>query len=229
MIIRLKDPKHLILGMGEIGKAIFALFNPLNNTNIQGIDEGESFPGQLFHVLHVCFPYGPTFKLECQKYAKEYLAPGGIVIIHSTIPVGTTRNLGPNYVHSPCRGVHPHLLEGIKTFMKFFGGPRAREAAKFFDRLDVPTYTTAIPENTELMKLWETEQYRRFIETMREIKEMCDKHHADFDVVYTKSNESYNAGYAKLGITSVTRPTLYFVPGPTGGHCVEPNHKLLFP
>lgn len=228
MILRVKNPRHLIIGNGEIGKSIKALLEEKSQEH-KVIDKGLTAGGH-FDIVHVCFPHSKEFEKACTEYADKYLAKGGLVMIHSTIPVGTTRRLGPDFVHTPCRGVHPDLLPGLKTFVKFFGGHRAREAAAFCGRvLGLAVSFSSRSENTEAMKLWETEQYKRFIETMREIKEYCEDLDLDFDMVYTEANHTYNEGYAQLGMDHVTRPVLFFMPGPTGGHCVDPNHKLLFP
>ena len=37
----------------------------------------------------------------------------------------------------------------------------------------------------------------------------------------------YNEGYEKLGEPQFKKYVLEYMPGPTGGHCVNPNHKIL--
>lgn len=237
MILRKKKLNHLIAGFGEIGAAIHTL---LDENGVQSIDISDMQKGFVYafgavekkqDVIHICFPFynedALIFIEECKRYEKE-LADGGIIIIHSTVPVGTTTSLGNNYVHSPVRGVHPNLYESLKVFVKYFGGARAREASTLFKRYGLHVRFTSVAENTEAMKLWETEQYRRFIGTMQEIHEFCDAHHLDFDLVYTESNNTYNDGYTEMGMEHVTRPVLFYMPGPIGGHCVEPNHVILF-
>ncbi len=215
--------------LGEIGSAISQLIKSKGG-DVDGIDKNDVVDARgRYEVMHICIPWSDEFNAVVTDLVQRYLTKEGITIIHSTIPVGTTRKLGSDYVHSPCRGVHPNLLQGIKVFVKFFGGHRAHEASEVFDQFGVKVGYTSRSENTEAMKLWETEQYRRHIETMREIKEYCEDLNLDFDFVYTHANKTYNSGYKELGMGHVNRPVLYFMPGPTGGHCVEPNHKLLFP
>lgn len=223
---------HLVIGMGEVGRAIRNILKDSGDV-VRCYDTRESDDLDVWHFtdnLHICFPYSEDFIAHVKKYAETSSA--GLVIIHSTVPVGTTDGLNDELdnrvVHSPIRGVHPNLEEGIRTFMKFFGGPQARKAADIFLKHDIRVSITSNACNTEAMKLWDTEQYRRFILLNKEIKDYCEKNGLDFDIVYTKANESYNQGYKKLGMEHVIRPNLYWMPGPIGGHCVEPNHKLLY-
>jgi hypothetical protein len=75
-----------------------------------------------------------------------------IVIIHSTVSVGTTKKCGDDFVHSPIRGKHLNLEEGIKTFTKFFSGDKGMDII-----------TTLNSNNTEAIKLWDTEIHREAI------------------------------------------------------------------
>jgi UDP-N-acetyl-D-mannosaminuronate dehydrogenase len=141
------------------------------------------------------------------------------------VAVGTSAQF--NAVHSPIRGVHPHLAEGICTFEKYFGGERAVEAADLFASLGINCITTDKAENTEAMKLWDTTYYGWNIVFEKAVHAYCEEHRLDFDIVYTHANRGYNSGYADLGMDNVQRPVLKHYPGKIGGHCVIPNAKLL--
>lgn len=185
----------------------------------------ESLPQQ-FNVIHICIPYNEKFEAAVRVYIEQYLAPHqGLVIIHSTVPVGTSAKF--NAVHSPIRGIHPNLASGIRTFEKYFGGPRAAEAADIFHGLGISCPITEKSENTEAMKLWDTTYYGWNIVFEKAVKAYCDKHGLDFDIVYTQANRGYNEGYAALGMDNVQRPVLKHYPGKIGGHCVIPNAELL--
>lgn len=203
--------------MGEIGQSLMPFFN------CSGIDKGEVVPKA--DIMHVCFPYSDKFV----DYVKEYQEKSGanLIIIHSTLPVGTTSKLGPSAVHSPVRGKHPNLTESIRTFKKFFGGPRAKEAAKIFSDLGVSVVISDKAENVEAMKLWDTEVYREAVLLNKKIYKYCQDNNLDFDIVYTQSNESYNEGYEKMGNPEYKKYILKYIEGPIGGHCLEPNHILL--
>lgn len=209
--------KHLVIGMGEIGTGLSEVLR------CDGIDINDQVPKA--DIIHICFPYSDQFIELVQKYQHDTEA--SLIIIHSTVPVGTTSKCGEGAVHSPVRGKHPHLAEGIKTFVKFFGGGRAEEVAAYFSTLGVETVTTEKPENTEAMKLWDTEIYREAILLNKRIYQYCEENGLDFDIVYTLANKTYNDGYAKLGHPEFTKYVLKYIDGPIGGHCLEPNHKLL--
>ena len=219
---------HLILGhRGEVGSALLKLFVSSAKEKVMGVDfkspETLSNIKESFDVVHVCIPYGKDFISEVTQYSGK----AKLTIIHSTVPIGTSRSLGA--VHSPIRGVHPNLFTSLQVFTKFFGGEYADLAAQIFREHGIKTVCVPDPEQTEAMKLWETEQYRRFILLSKEIWLWCKEHRVDFDLVYTKANETYNEGYHLMGMDHVARPVLRYVAGPIGGHCVEANHKLLFP
>jgi nucleoside-diphosphate-sugar epimerase len=214
---------QLVIGSkGQVGSALIEVLS--EKYEVSGIDINESIPHQ-FDVLHICIPYNDRFDSATATYIEQYLAPDGLVIIHSTVPLGTSAKF--NAVHSPIRGVHPNLAGGIRTFTKFFGGPRAAEAAWIFAQLGIEAVTSPRAEDTEAMKLWDTTYYGWNIVFEKAVKAYCDKHGLDFRVVYTWANEGYNEGYAKLGMSNVQRPVLKDYPGKIGGHCVIPNARLL--
>lgn len=219
--------KHLVLGYkGQVGNAIYRalLRNPMYEVVGHDIAEDSVIRGG-FDVIHCCIPFSWTFFGAMQSYINDYLLPNALVIIHSTVPLGTARAL--NAVHSPIRGVHPNLLEGVLTFVKFFGGERAEEAAEVFQQLGIRTRTTPRPETTEALKLWDTTYYGVCIAFEKEVHQYCIDHDLDFEIVYDAANKSYNDGYAILGRHDVQRPVLEHHPGRIGGHCVVPNAHLL--
>ncbi len=209
--------KHLVIGMGEIGAGLAEVLQ------CDGIDKNDEVPKA--DVVHICFPYSDEFIETVRKYKTDTEA--NLIVIHSTVPVGISNKCGDDAVHSPVRGKHPRLAEGIKTFVKFFGGQRAEEAASYFSKLGVETVITAKSENTEAMKLWDTEIYREAILLNKRVHQYCEEHSLDFDIVYTLANKTYNDGYTKLGHPEYTKYVLKYIEGSIGGHCVEPNHKLL--
>lgn len=214
---------HLVIGSeGQVGSALVEVLS--DKYAVDGIDYlSDRLPGK-YDVIHICFPYNQKFEEAVEVYLDLYLAPGGLVIIHSTVPVGTSAKY--NAVHSPIRGVHPHLAEGIRTFEKYFGGPQAVKAAGIFQGLS-STVVTDKAETTEAMKLWDTTYYGWNIVFEKAVKAYCDEHGLDYDIVYTQANRGYNSGYVDLGMGNVQRPVLKHFPGKIGGHCVVPNAKLL--
>jgi len=199
--------RSIIIGKGEVGTAL---------SKVLGKDDLEP------EIIHICFPYSDDFISEVQRYQKLYKPR--YTVIHSTVPVGTTTRC--KAYHSPIRGVHPHLEEGIRTFVKYLA-PKNEELKEYFEKAGIKIKLIDKPENTEALKLWSTTQYGRLIELEKEIHKYCKDNNLDFDIVYTGANRTYNKGYEKLGMEHVRRPILKHVEGKIGGHCILQNYKLL--
>ena len=214
----------LVIGnKGQIGSAIQKILS--KKYSVKGIDKGDILLNKKFDAIFVCIPYDKNFVKEVKRYQKIYLKEGGLTIIHSTVQIGTTEKL--DAVHAPIRGKHPDLYEGIKTFGMGIGGIHCGAVAYIYTPCGISCHLTISSRETEAFKLFDTEYYRRCILFMREVYEFCEKNDLDFDFIYRWGNESYNAGYSALGMSQFVRPILKYVPGPVGGHCIEPNHKLL--
>ncbi len=217
-----RNNKHLIIGAGEVGQSLFNVLKPHYNVFLR--DKNDNLTGN-FDVIHVCYSNIKDFIKITNIYIKKYKP--NLVIIHSTIPVGITKKILKTAVHSPIRGLHPNLEKGIKTFVKYFGGPKAKEAAKIFSDIGIKTKIFKNPETTELLKILDTAYYGWNIIFAKEVKRICDKLKLDFDEIYTISNRDYNKGYIKLGKSNVVRPVLKAMPGKIGGHCVVQNCEML--
>lgn len=219
--------KHLVIGAGEIGSAIYNILK--DEYTVDVIDKDQSLD-KLYDVLHICFPQAKRrkdFIKTVQAYRSQYLTCNGLIIIHSTVAVGTTIKCGLECVHSPVRGIHPYLDTSLRTFVKYFGGSRAGEAAEIFQKVGIPIKTTFNAKETEAMKLWSTTAYGMSIMLEKQIHEYCEQHNLDFDIVYEDATVTYNEGYKRLGMSHVQRPVLEHIPGKIGGHCVIPNTQLL--
>lgn len=219
---RRRQSKHLVIGAGEVGRALYNVLKPHYEVSIR--DSADDVIGS-FDILHIAYPPSKNFVAITRRYIRRYKAR--LVVIHSTIPVGTTKRVAPFAVHSPIRGLHPRLEKGLKTFVKYFGGAKAKEAARYFTRLGIRTAAFKKSETTELLKILDTTYYAWNIIFAKEVKRICDKFKLNFDEVYTIANQDYNEGYRKLGKPNVVRPVLKPVPGKIGGHCVIPNCDLL--
>ena len=212
-----------ILGYGEVGRALAKFYTHpkiKNRTRDDGLTDLD--------VLHICIPYSRDFVHTVKKTIVK--AHPHITIIHSTVAVGTTQKIGGMAVHSPIRGVHPRLFEGMKTFVTYIGADNkiaAQRAKQHLKSLGLHTKVFFPSKTTELGKLLDTTYYGLCIAFHGEIAKMCRRYNVDFDQVATQFNTSYNEGYARLGMKHVVRPVLR-PPNPTiGGHCIIPNTQLL--
>jgi len=206
---------HLVIGAGEVGRAIAEVLGCPTR------DIGDDPTLGWVDVIHVCFPYSDGFEEAVRGYQARYQPD--LTVIHSTVPVGTSRRLGA--VHSPVTGKHPRLAPSVRTFVKWFGGEQAGEAAAHFAAVGVPTRTTPWPETTEAGKLWQTLQFGLLVAIEKECVAFCEAVGADPDIAYAEFNRTYSEGYAAMG-EPFRLPVLAHVPGPIGGHCVIPNAHL---
>jgi UDP-N-acetyl-D-mannosaminuronate dehydrogenase len=211
--------KDLVIGRGEVGTALAEVLK------CEAWDITDSTPLGTCDTLHIAFPYSKLFVADVGQYVK-YAKPA-VTIIHSTVPVGTSRKCGA--VHSPIHGKHPNLAEGIRTFTKYVGAVDDLSyglACKALMRHGITVQCVSSPEASELSKLLCTTQYGLNIIVAKEVRRLCEQYKVPFEEVYGW-NRHYNAGYMALGMPQVCRPVLKATDGPIGGHCVVNNAKLL--
>lgn len=223
-----------IFGYGEIGKAIHKFYNDSSfQVFVKDLDRDDGLND--LDVLNISIPYNDSFDFESTVKDVILASKAKLVIIHSTVLVGTTRKLKTiipdvNIVHSPCRGIHPNLYLGILTFPKLVGSPSletADEAANHLNLLGIKTVICDNSETTELAKLLDTSYYGVCIAYHGEAQKACEKFGANFDQVMTIYNRTYNEGYTFLGKSNVVRPVLTPPENGIGGHCVVENAELL--
>lgn len=206
--------KTLIVGTGQVGQALREILEDYYET--EGID-GEKIDFEP-EIMHICFPYSDSFVEEVKRYQEQY--DPQYTVIHSTVPPGTSRKC--NSIHSPVRGIHPNLKEGLLTFKKFIGGEDASEVADYFRRAGMKVYLTDSQEATELIKIDSTNWYGLCIEKTKDTKRLCDKHDVPFEL-FSLWTEDYNEGYEELGHPEYKRPNLVPIMKEIGGHCVLDN------
>lgn len=218
--------EHIVIGnLGEVGQAIQHVFEA------DGIDLGSNIVNRWgtqrdprrYKYMHVCIPWQNDFGGILSKYA-EVFQPN-YTIVHSTVPIGTCKQI--NVTHSPIRGLHPNLYEGIMTFHKFVGGKDAEVVGDVFRRCGLKVIIVEDSNTTELGKLLDTEYYRVCIEFAQRAKKLSYKYEVPFHEAYTLFNTTYNEGYKKLDHDEYVRPVLQAILQPIGGHCVLNNQSLL--
>lgn len=222
---------HLIIGSGEVGRSLFhVLCEQGKIVYIRDVDP-VNFPFRKIAFLHICFPCtqesgSDGFVETVKRYVEEYKP--GLVFIHSTVPIGATRKIGENCVHSPVRGRHPYLEQGIKTFVKYFGYQHESQIPQIHLAFNgFKLFPVKNPETTELGKIMDTTRYGWEILFMKECKKECEKYNIPFEIVYSEMNKTYNEGYKELGHPEFRRSILKYVEGKIGGHCVVQNCHLL--
>ncbi len=214
--------KTLICGKGEVGTALFNIL--VKQYQCAVIDPFLKFdPGEFEpEIMHVTFGYDKNFVKSVKKYQERFKPK--YTVIHSTVPVGTSRQV--NAIHSPIKGQHPFMEEGIKRFTKFLGGENASEVANYFRRVGLKVYVTDKSEATEFVKARCTQKYALDIEYTKDVKLQANEVGVPFEL-WTIWTDDYNAGYQKLGFPEFTRPNLVPIMSKQGGHCTIPNLDLI--
>lgn len=213
--------KTLIIGYGEIGKALYSVLNAAGY-DVYHRDIECSIEISDIDVMHICFPYSKTFVKSVSKYKKIYKPK--YTVIHSTVAVGTSKKCKCYY--SPVRGIHPHLETSLKTFVKYLA-PNSDALKAYFEKAGIKVEESEKTQTLEAMKLYCTTIYALNVIAEKEIWNFCKKHDLDFETVYTKCNQTYNEGYSKLGFPQYSKYVLTHKDGKIGGHCLIPNCKLL--
>ena len=213
-----------IIGYGQIGKAISKFYK---DPKIKDLNRDDGLKG--VDVLNICIPYNTNFIKIVKKEIAE-IKPK-LTIIHSTVEPGTTKKIGGMVVHSPIRGVHPYLYEGIKKMVKYIGADILEAGIMAEDHirsLGIEPKAFGPSIITELGKILDTTYYGLCIAWHGEMKKVCDDLKVDFNQAVTHFNETYNEGYTKLDMKNVVRPVLYPPKeNKIGGHCIIPNAEIL--
>lgn len=219
--------KSIVMGgCGKVGSAIVNILSDAgNNVDILDID-GDFVPKtETCHFLHVTIPFSKTFISSVKRVARKY-NPDHIVI-HSTVPVGTTRKIGINACHSPVRGQHNNLEDSIRKFTKYVAsvsvstGDAVEEHLK---KAGLKIQQWQKPEETELMKLLCLSRFLNELAFYEVADSLCKKYKV-FNGRLTSWTETFNEGYKG---TSFRRSELKFPNGVAGGTCVLPVSKMLY-
>lgn len=233
------------MGFGEIGSSLYRVYEMAKFKNLIKRDPYNGLNDSLSKcdIVNVCIPFF-GFKKFVTAIKELNLRKNCVLIIQSTIGVGTCDLLQDELdlivVHSPVRGVHPNLTEGMLTFDKYLGVTKKYEKSKNLKKflndhllsLNMKPVVTSAKES-ELAKVVSTTLYGVNIAAINDVSRMCEKHGVSFDTVFTKWQVGYNEGYRKLGKGNVCRPVLTPIPKNDegkqliGGHCVIPNSVIL--
>lgn len=214
---------QLVIGLGEIGKP---LLNVLGRSGAavcgRDLEESDDIPSSI-SVLHICFPYSERFVDQVVDYVNEY-APRELIVIHTTVVPGTTREIERRTAHlwpiaySPVRGRHGGMEDDLLRYFKFIAGAttEARERAGFtLEDVGFRVVQINPVEALELAKLLETTYSGLLISFAQEMDRYC----FELDVNYQEM-ASFFAEVKWL-------PRYVFQPGVIGGHCIMQNLDLL--
>jgi UDP-N-acetyl-D-mannosaminuronate dehydrogenase len=221
---------HLIVGYGEIGKAVAGI---INETGIDIVDEGFTRPGpnREFDIMHVCFPYGDEFTKQVAEYCDEFLPK--YVIIYSTVAIGTTdmiaNYIGGKIAHSPVEGKHPDLELSMRNMPRWIGVTEKRTGqyfTAFFEEKGLRTHVVDDPKFTEFLKLRSTSKYGINLMWADYEEGVASDLGMDFKLI-NEFDADYNKLYREMGLPQFQRYLVTPPNGKIGGHCVVPNAAIL--
>ncbi|CAM9092650.1 unnamed protein product [Ectocarpus sp. 12 AP-2014] len=235
-----------ILGLGEIGSSLHKVYLLSGASDVAVRDPFQGLDTSLSdcEIVNVCIPFS-GYDAFSEVIRDLRLGDGCVVMIQSTVGMGCTDRLQADFpslvcIHSPVRGVHPNLVEGLLTFDKYVGvsdrfgkdqGVKGR-ILQHIESIGIKPFLCRAKES-ELAKVVSTTLYGMNIAAITDVFKLCDDNSVDFDAVFTKWQTGYNTGYTSLGKPNVCRPVLTPVPrNPDGervigGHCVLPDCLIL--
>lgn len=226
----------LIVGLGEVGRALLELFEESGKFAVYGFDVdkekmrsivGIVEPPKTVDVMHVCYPCKEQeiFVKITVDYIKKFKPK--LTIIESTVAPGTTQKIFEvskyPVVNSPVRGMHKNLeimKKDILFWSKYVGAPTkdlAITAEKHFRKLGLKTKVLKSPVETELAKLFETIYRAWMIACFQEMHRISRHFGADFNEVVDMIEDIHRV--------DLNKPLHY--PDVIGGHCLIPNTELL--
>jgi len=210
--------KNIILGNGQVTNAIKDHFRIPPHIYDKG--EWEGLKDTECYLLHICIPYNEDFKEAVQR-AKLLFHPK-IVLIHGTVPPGTSKELGASY--SPVMGRHEYNFKiDMMSYVKYFAG-REQDYKEIKESINLSwEYWGDNTSELEYSKIMSTSfMYWNLIFSKLMHKD-CEHEGFDFDKVYKKWNKNYNQGVRP----NWQRPIYDYDDNPiAGGHCLGNNLKL---
>lgn len=216
-------PRSLIVGYGEIGRAIHDVIGEAELLDTAKDLKPESGP---YDIMHICFPWNDDFIQHVERYRNDYHAEN--VIIYSTVMIGTTRQID-RAVHSPIEGRHPELAQSIKLMTRWIGGLRPNDTSYFkdyFGEIGLRVREVNNPDWTEALKLLSTSEYGINL-VFADYKQRVAEELGMSSGALKQWNKDYNTLYKQLDMPQFQKYILDSPNGTIGGHCVVPNAKLL--
>lgn len=210
-------------GLGQVGRALVRVLRRVYEVATLDL-KMPVVPMARTDVLHIAIPYSAKFIASVNRAIDCYCPR--LIIVHSTVPVGTTRKLGKRAVHSPVRGQHNNLAEGLTRFTKYVSGlnrTAVKAAAEHLKKVNIPVEVWGAPEETELGKLLCLTRYLNDVTFYERAERICNRFKVSRDIVPAWTL-TYNRGYKDEGLA---RPMLKFPEGKLGGSCIRKVPQIL--
>jgi len=218
----MKKVNSIVIGLGEVGSSLKAVISEHYET--AGVDFNSAHPGSC-EYLNICIPYDNDFVNTVNAYVEEFKP--ALTIVHSTVPVGTTKKIKGQAVHSPVRGKHPNIQDGLRCYVKFIGY-NTQDAKILAENYAGKVFDCCYIENTdftEFMKIQSLAKYCAYLGIADEIAGLCNAIGMDYDLtkLWDKTqNEQVHKFYQDMELPLLDPPN-----NKIGGHCVLPVTKIL--
>lgn len=227
--------KTLIIGAGEVGKALKEVISKFHGTLLRDIEPIDIGTGGI-EVLQICYPDHEGFVETTNRYINQYNP--ALTIINSSLPIGTCDQFDEKVVYSPIRGRHNRFnikgerTEGLESdipkYIKFvFGSDKYRKiAASYFRECGIECYDLDCEnrKSGELIKLLSNVHMGLEIAWRQECERILNNYGVSPFLYYTWES-SYNQGYEKCGDPHLIRPQMK--PDLIGGHCILPCTEII--
>ena len=227
--------KHIVAGLGEIGKPILKLLSKKNivvgfdlNHDLMDQIKFEKYKNLKTSFLHIAIPGTDNLIDNVLKLYKKFQPE--CIVIHSTIRPGTTEKLQKKIpipvIYSATRGVHKRMIYDLKRYTKFFvisaSAPRSKWASSRYVKVmkdcGIKTKKMSNPETLELAKIICDTSYLGWLVNYAQLSNIVAiEYGVNYDEMWSFSDEIHKF----LG----NRPKMF--PGFIGGHCVIPNLDLI--
>jgi hypothetical protein len=213
--------RAVLIGYGEIGKAVKKVFGDAHKIKVIANSESDLPDEKYYDVMLVAIPYSEKFLDDVKAYLRYFEVSS--IIVFSTTQIGTCSQIGA--IHSPVEGKHPDLAESIRKMPRWLGG-RDQMAVDFMKQAGLQVKVVSKPEITEALKLTSTTLYGVNIEFARYREKIAKELEMDFNH-FIEFDKDYNELYKSMGMPQFSRYLLTPPRGVIGGHCVVPNAKIL--
>ena len=224
--------KTLIVGMGEVGSALHSILKGYYEVHTYDAKDGPPIIPEScdIEIMHICIPWSEGF-MGVVNYWNSLISPKYIVI-HSSVPVGVCERLDGVVFHSPVRGTHPDMKEGMLAYVKYIGyepddAGKIKDVVDYFESADITIKPIIHTRTTELMKLLELCRYGTYIAFAKEQENICKAFQLDYNLVVNDYEETRNEGMKALGRDELCQPILYPFKDYVSGHCTVEDMEIL--
>lgn len=217
------DTAVVVGSEGAVGKALCAVLGKVHRVILVDVKIPYCPPFPPVDFLHIAIPYSNAFISVVAEYEQVFKPTA--TIIHSTVPIGTTRKLGA--IHSPVMGQHDKLEESLTKFLKFISASEdssenLQGAIKHLSEAGINCAPCNQPEDTEVLKLLCSLRLYNDL-AFYEFAEMVMNKYGVVLPFLRVWTDAYNLGNDR----KFTRPNLEFPCGKLGGTCIGQNLEML--